>query len=155
MYGDGAESGKSLTGRASATVSAARDNIAGAADQAIDKVGQAYHSVADAAGSATDSVRDAAGAVADSLRGAAAAVTDRVTGSGQDMQARAGELGDQARQGVTWLMREQPLVLGAIGVALGAAVGGPAAGHRGRGPTDGSDPRRGGGPGPSHGAARL
>jgi hypothetical protein len=123
VYGDGAESGESLTGRASATVSAARDNIAGAADQAIDKVGQAYHSVADAAGSATDSVRDAAGAVADSLRGAAAAVTDRVTGSGQDMQARAGELGDQARQGVTWLMREQPLVLGAIGVALGAAVG--------------------------------
>ncbi len=112
VYADGAEFGDSITGRASATVDAARDNIAGAADQAIEKAGQAYHSVADAAGS-----------VADSLRGAAAAVTDRVTGGGQDMQTRVGDLGDQARQGVTWLMREQPLVLGAIGVALGAAVG--------------------------------
>jgi ElaB/YqjD/DUF883 family membrane-anchored ribosome-binding protein len=94
VYGDGAESGESITGRASAAVNAARDSVA-----------------------------DAAGSVADSLRGAAAAVTDRVTGGGQDMQARVGELGDQTRQGVTWLMREQPLVLGAIGVALGAAVG--------------------------------
>jgi hypothetical protein len=94
VYGDGAESGESITGRASAAVNAARDSVA-----------------------------DAAGSVADSLRGAAAAVTDRVTGGGQDMQARASELGDQTRQGVTWLLREQPLVLGAIGVALGAAVG--------------------------------
>lgn len=126
VYGDGAESGGSggsMTGRASAAVGAARDSVAGAADQAIDKVGQAYRSVADAAGSATGSVRDAAGSVADSLRGAAASVTDQVTGSGQEVQARVGEIGDQARQGVTWLMREQPLVLGAIGVALGAAVG--------------------------------
>jgi len=123
VYGDGAESGGSITGRSAAALGAARDSVAGAADQAIDKVGQAYHSVADAAGSATDSVRGAASAVADSLRGAAASVTDRVTGTGQEVQARAGELGDQARQGVTWLMREQPLVLGAIGVAVGAAVG--------------------------------
>jgi hypothetical protein len=119
VYGDDAGSGGSMTGRAAATMGAARDSVAGAADQAIDKVGQAYHSVADVAGSATDSVRDAAGAVADSLRGAAASVT----GSGQGMQARVDDVGDQARQGVTWLMREQPLVLGAIGVALGAAVG--------------------------------
>jgi ElaB/YqjD/DUF883 family membrane-anchored ribosome-binding protein len=111
VYG-GAESGDSMTGRASGAVGAARDSLAGATDQAMDKAGEAYRSVADAAGS-----------VADSLRGAAASVTDRVAGSGQEVQARAGEIGDQARQGVTWLMREQPLVLGAIGVALGAAVG--------------------------------
>jgi ElaB/YqjD/DUF883 family membrane-anchored ribosome-binding protein len=123
VYGGGAESGDSLAGRTSAAMGAARDSVAGAADRAIDKAGEAYRSVADAAGSATDSVRDAAGAVADSLRGAAESVTDRVMGSGQEVQARAGALGDEARQGVTWLMREQPLVLGAIGVALGAAVG--------------------------------
>ena len=112
VYGDGTQPSESMTGRASVAVGAARDSVAGAADQVIDKVGQAYGSVADAAGS-----------VADSLRGAAATVTDRLAGSGQEVQARAGELGDQARHGVTWLMREQPLVLGAIGVALGAAAG--------------------------------
>ena len=123
VYGNGAESGDSMTGRASAVVSAARGSVAGATDQAKEKVGQAYDNVADVASSAPDSIRDAAGAMADSLRGAATSVTDRVTGSGQEVHARAGELGDQAHQGVTWLMREQPLVLGAIGVALGAAVG--------------------------------
>ena len=112
VYGGGAESGNSMTGRASEAAGAVRDSVAGAADQAIDKAGEAYRSVA-----------DAAGAVADSLRGAAASVTDQVAGGGQGVQARAGELSDQARQGVAWLMREQPLVLGAIGVALGAAVG--------------------------------
>jgi hypothetical protein len=128
VYGGGTASqgegnGDSLTGRASAAIGSAGDSIAGAADQMLDKAGQAYHSAADAAGSATESVRDAAGSVVDSMRGAAAAVGDRLAGSGQEVQARASELGDQARHGVTWLMREQPLVLGAIGVALGAAVG--------------------------------
>ncbi|TDH60559.1 DUF3618 domain-containing protein [Dankookia rubra] len=112
VYGGDAGSGGSMAGRASEAVGAARDSVAGAADQAIEKAGQAYRSVG-----------DAVGAVADSLRGATASVTDQVAGSGQAVQARAGELGDQARQGATWLMREQPLVLGAIGVALGAAVG--------------------------------
>jgi Protein of unknown function (DUF3618) len=123
VYGGEAEASGPMTGRASTAIGAARDNVAGAADQAIDKVGQAYRSAADAASAATESIRDAAGSVADSVRGAAAAVTDQVAGSGQEMHARAGELGDQAHHGVTWLMREQPLVLGAIGVALGAAVG--------------------------------
>ncbi|MFC7478492.1 DUF3618 domain-containing protein [Dankookia sp. GCM10030260] len=112
VYGDGAEANASIIGRASAAVGAAQDNVTGAADQAKEKVGQAYDSVTDAVSSMTDSVRDAA-----------TSITDRVTGSGQEVQARAGELSDQTRQGVTWLMREQPLVLGAIGVALGAAVG--------------------------------
>lgn len=118
VYGDGAESNSSMTGRASMTgcasaaVGAARDSITGATDQAKEKVGQAYDSVTNAVSSVTDSVRDAA-----------TSITNRVTGSGQEVQARAGELSDQTRRGVTWLMREQPLVLGAIGVALGAAVG--------------------------------
>jgi hypothetical protein len=123
VYGEAGEAGGGMTGHAPAAMGAARDSVAGAADQAIEKAGQAYHGIADAAGSATGSIREAAGAAADSLRGAAASVTESVAGSGQEVQARAGELGDQARQGVTWLMREQPLVLGAIGVALGAAVG--------------------------------
>ncbi|MFC7478665.1 DUF3618 domain-containing protein, partial [Dankookia sp. GCM10030260] len=123
VYGGGVEPEDSMTGRASAAVGAARDSVASTADQAINKVSDASRSVADVAGSAADRVRDAAGAVTDGLRSASASVTERVTGSGQDVEARASELSDQTRQGVTWLMREQPLVLGAIGVALGAAVG--------------------------------
>ncbi|MFC7478675.1 DUF3618 domain-containing protein, partial [Dankookia sp. GCM10030260] len=112
VYGGGVEPEDSMTGRASAAVGAARDSVAGTADQAKEKVGQAYDSVTDVVSSVTDSVRDAA-----------TSITDQVTGSGQDVQAQASELSEQTRQGVTWLMQEQPLVLGAIGVALGAAVG--------------------------------
>ncbi|MCB4825051.1 DUF3618 domain-containing protein [Roseicella aerolata] len=120
VYG---EEGQSLTGRASSAMGSARDSVAGAADQAIDRAGQAYRGAADAASSAAESVRETAGSVADSMRGAASMAADRAAGTGQEIRAQAGEMGEQARQGVTWLMREQPLVLGAIGVALGAAVG--------------------------------
>jgi hypothetical protein len=112
VYGEGVESSDSMAKRVSAAVGEARESVAGTANQATDKVADAYHTVVGAAGEA-----------ADILRGAAASVTDRVTGNGQEVYAQASDLGGQARQGVTWLMREQPLVLGAIGVALGAAVG--------------------------------
>ncbi|MBK1660507.1 DUF3618 domain-containing protein [Paracraurococcus ruber] len=102
---------------------AGRGSVAGAADQAIDRAGQAYRGAADAASSAAGSVRDAAGSVADSLRGASQSVAQGVADTGQELRSQAGELGTQAREGAAWLLREQPLVLGALGLALGAAVG--------------------------------
>ncbi|TCZ54986.1 DUF3618 domain-containing protein [Roseicella aquatilis] len=132
VYGGSADAAEAGSGPS--TLGRVRDSVAGAADQAIDKAGQSYRSVTDAAGSAADSLRgaagsaadsarEAAGAVADSLGGAASMVADRLSGTGQDLREQAGEMGAQARQGIGWLVREQPLVLGAIGVALGAAVG--------------------------------
>ncbi|MDO9706798.1 DUF3618 domain-containing protein [Paracraurococcus lichenis] len=118
-----ADDGESLTGRASAAMGSARDSVAGAADQAIDKAGQAYRSASDAASSAAGSLRDTASSVADSLRGAANTAAERVGDATQDMRHGAAQATQQAQQGIGWLMREQPLVLGAIGIALGAAVG--------------------------------
>ncbi len=89
-----------------------RDSVTGAASQVSEMGGAAY----DKAGSAL-------GAAAESVRSAAASAADRLSATGGAARDHAGQLSDSTRQGVGWLMREQPLVLGAIGVALGAAIG--------------------------------
>lgn len=101
-----------LVGRAGATAGQLRDSASGAASQASSKAGAALHGAGDAASGAMRSAGDAAGAA-----------RDRLAASAHDARDYAYGAGDSARQGLGWLMREQPLVLGAIGVALGAAVG--------------------------------
>ena len=97
--------GPSMTERAGAAAS-------GMAERVGDAAGQAYQSAADAAGSVVQRVSDAASSVA---RGA--------SDLGQDLRHQASRTGGQAQGGLDWLLREQPLVVGAVGVALGAALG--------------------------------
>ena len=98
--------------RAGAAVEGVRDAASGMAEQAGDAVGGAYRAAADIAGSMAEDV----GAT---VRAAARRAGDL----GQEAREQAGRLGGSAQQGLGWLLREQPLVLGALGVALGAAVG--------------------------------
>jgi ElaB/YqjD/DUF883 family membrane-anchored ribosome-binding protein len=95
------ERASGLVGRAGATAGQMRDTAAGTVGQAADKAGAALHDARDAAGAATE----------------------RLAASAHGVQHYAHDVTDSARQGLGWLMREQPLVLGAIGLALGAAVG--------------------------------
>lgn len=106
--------GQSVGGRATASAAAGsageaagslRDSIAGAVESAGQVLGNAYDRVSDAAGSTADSASDAA----------------------RQARERASHLSQDARQGmrsgVGWLVSEQPLVLGALGLAVGAAIG--------------------------------
>lgn len=77
-------------------------------------MGSAYRTTADAAGSAAESIGSGSSAAADA---------QRVTEAGREARDQLGQLGDGTRQRLGWLVREQPLVLGAIGLAVGAAVG--------------------------------
>ena len=106
----------SMTERAGAAAS-------GMADRVGDAAGQAYRSAAGAAGSVTDSIGSAAGAVTQRVSDAASAVARGASDLGQDLRHQASRGGGQAQQGLDWLLREQPLVVGAVGVALGAALG--------------------------------
>ncbi len=112
-----------LVGRAGATAGELRDSASGAASQASSKAGAALHGAGDAASGAMRSAGDAAGGAMRSAGDAAGAARDRLAASAHDARDYAYGASDSARQGLGWLMREQPLVLGAIGVALGAAVG--------------------------------
>lgn len=98
-------SNPSLAERAGAAASGVSERVGDAADQA-------YQSVAGAAGSVADSISSTAGNV-----------TQRATELGHDLRDHASRAGGSAQQGLGWMLQEQPLVLGAIGVALGAAVG--------------------------------
>jgi ElaB/YqjD/DUF883 family membrane-anchored ribosome-binding protein len=151
VYGGEAD-GPSLAERATAAAGEAkdrvggaaeglRDSLAGAADRAGEMAGQAYRSVADAASGAADSIgsaaasaaerarmaghdaRDGMGRLGDSIGSATASVAERARMTAYDAREGMDRLSDSTRQGMNWLMREQPLVLGAIGLALGAAVG--------------------------------
>ena len=93
--------GPSATERASAAVSDAEDRIGEAASGVRDSVAGAADRVGEAASSAYRSAADA----------------------GRGARDQFGQLGDSTRQGLGWLVREQPLVLGAVGLAVGAAVG--------------------------------
>lgn len=129
--------GPGLVGRVAAGVGDAASRAAGAAGDAASAIGDAASAVGDAASAAYHGVVDAAhgiGAAADGVAGAAGragAYADRMAGGvahgaadlAGGMRDEADHLGRLARDGWRTLAQEQPLVLAAIGVALGAAVG--------------------------------
>jgi hypothetical protein len=118
--GDAASSAaRSARDAASSTARTASDAMHSAGDAASDAV----HSAGDAVRGAADATRDAAYRAADATRGAAqrAASATRDTFDTMAEASRAGARG--VTEGYSYLFREQPLVLGAIAIAVGAALG--------------------------------
>jgi len=122
--GEGVQSHNfALADRALDVASAAREQVGAASEglrtAASDIAGQA----AEAAGSAYGSVADAASSVAAKVGATTTAALQRVTDLGRDAREQATGMSASAQQRLSGLLQEQPLVLGALGVALGAAVG--------------------------------
>ncbi|MBY0329644.1 MAG: DUF3618 domain-containing protein [Acetobacteraceae bacterium] len=99
------------------------DSITSAARSLADSIGSAAGSAAEAAGSAWEGVKDAATSAIEGARDTAAAAAGTVSDTARALRDRAGQHAAGAGEGARWLAQEQPLILGAIGVALGAAVG--------------------------------
>lgn len=102
----------------------------GKVSQVVDQVSQAFsgagdrlHGAADTARDHGQSLRSKAGDLSDratdSLDATASQLTDKAHDVGQRVQEQASEVKGQFEQ----LLKEQPLVLAAIGIALGAALG--------------------------------
>jgi ElaB/YqjD/DUF883 family membrane-anchored ribosome-binding protein len=119
-----------------------------AADTAKSLAGQASHKVSDVAGKVTDKLTGLATDAANSVQQTAAATADSLRGTADDLRDRAGEQVDQARrlvhdgqdaaqhleqdatrlaadtrQAVSKLLEEQPILVAALGTALGAIFG--------------------------------
>lgn len=119
-----------------------------AADTAKSLAGQAGHKVSDMAGKMTDKVAGLATDTANSVKETAAATAGSLRGTADDLRDRAGEQVDQARrmvhdgqdaaqqleqdatrlaadtrQAMSKLLEEQPILVAAIGTALGAIFG--------------------------------
>ena len=118
-----ARGGPSTTERASAAVSDAKDRAGEAASGLRDSVSGAADRVGEVASSTYRSVADAAGSATEGIGAGASSAAQRVADAGRGARDQFGQLGDSASRGLGWLVREQPLVLGAIGLAVGAAVG--------------------------------
>jgi hypothetical protein len=112
-----------LADRAVAAASAAREQAGAAAENLRTTASDIADRATEAIGSAYGSVADAAASVAGKVSATTSTARQRATELGHDARDRAAEAGASAQQGLGWLLQEQPLVLGALGVALGAAVG--------------------------------
>lgn len=88
------------------------DTDDGGGEGMADRIDAAYGSAKDAAGSASDRV---SGAFSDGR--------DRARESMRDARQGAARYGDRAQDGFMRMLEEQPLVLGALAVAVGTAIG--------------------------------
>ena len=104
--------------------------LGGKVSQVVDQVSQAFSGAGDRLHGAADTARDHGQSLrskacdlseraTDSLDATASQLTDKAHDVGQRVQEQASEVKGQFEQ----LLKEQPLVLAAIGIALGAALG--------------------------------
>jgi uncharacterized protein YjbJ (UPF0337 family) len=114
-----ASSGSTLGGRVSGAASGVREGAGDLAGRASDAASRAWDSVTGAASSLAEGASSTRQGIADRAGTAWSSASDRASG----MANRAGRLGQDAGQRVQGLVEAQPLLLGALGLALGAALG--------------------------------
>jgi hypothetical protein len=106
--------------------SAGFDRIPDAAGNALDAARSTLRSgtesVSKGVSSATETVRDAGTAGLDRVARAGSEVADKAYGYAQNIPDASGALFSTARENLSELFRAQPLVLGAVGLAIGAGI---------------------------------
>jgi ElaB/YqjD/DUF883 family membrane-anchored ribosome-binding protein len=85
--------------------------------------GSAYETVGGAASSAYEGVTGAAGSAYEGVSSAATSAYSTVADSTRRAYEKVGDLGEQAREQYDYYIEENPLAVGAVALAVGAAVG--------------------------------
>lgn len=105
----------------------AQDKISGTASSAYESVGNvasgAVDTVSGAAGTAYNSVTGAASSAYGTVTGAASTAYSSVGDYAGKAYEKVGDIGSQARDQYDYYIEENPLAVGAVALALGAAVG--------------------------------
>lgn len=135
------DKGNSAIKSTASTLAGVGSSIAGAASGALSAVSRASGAVSSAASHATDTITGTAAAAADRLKSAATDASEMAAGTYDAARVKAGDLAAQGReqgehalhetqamvseyQGrLEQFAREQPIVVAALGVAFGAALG--------------------------------
>ena len=107
---------KSAPGKIGDAAGSAYDSVSGAASSAIGTVG-------DVAGSAYEGVADAASGAYSGVSNAASSAYSGVGNAASSAYEKVGDLGSQAREQYDYYIDENPLAVGAVALAVGAAVG--------------------------------
>lgn len=100
-----------------------RDSVTGAAKSVGDTVSGAASRVGEKVSSAASRVREKVSGATGRARGMASGASGRLGGLKDDVRARVTALPDVTRQRANRMLDDQPLVLGAVGIAIGAAIG--------------------------------
>ena len=100
-------------------ISNAYDQVSGALSRATDSVRSAADSVQAKGHQAMDKASDLTHRTSDSLHSSSSSLSDSAHHAGSQINAQASQLKGQFSQA----MKDQPLVMAAIGIALGAAIG--------------------------------
>ena len=119
LRSSGGPDGRSAAGREGGGIAGATSAIGDFASGVADKAQGLGDRARDAAHQATDRVRDAADTAADKAR----QFGDGASGRGHAAADDAWEMAEHGRRTVMDTFDREPLVLGAIGVAVGAALG--------------------------------
>jgi phage-related protein len=106
----------SASGAITDTASDAYESVSNAASGA-------YGSVSNVAGTAYNSVSNVASSAASGVSSAASNAYSGVTNAASTAYEKVGELGTQSREYYDYYIEENPLAVGAVALALGAAVG--------------------------------
>ena len=114
---------KSAQDKITGTASTAYESVGNAASGAYDSVSNVAGSVSGVAGSAINSVSGAATNAYSSVTGAASTAVSGVTDYAGKAYEKVGDISSQAREQYDYHIEENPLAVGAVAVALGAAVG--------------------------------
>jgi len=123
-YGAGYSGGRNLADRSGTGAAGDQESLATRAYSGVtDTASSAASSVAGAAGSAYDSVTGAAGSAYESVSGAVGNVYSGAGDAVNRAYRSAGELGSKAQEQYEYYIEENPLAVGAVAAALGAAVG--------------------------------
>lgn len=123
--GDGAAAVREQWRSASGTLHGAASSVSDAGASAGDSLREAASSVAQASGAMRDTVADAANGIGTTLADAGTSAAGVAASAGESLRDAAASLGNgmPGQQAVMNFAREQPLVLGAVGLALGALLG--------------------------------
>jgi hypothetical protein len=127
-YANGATTGPVGEDDGPGLLDRASDAASGAYDQARDAASTAYDQARDGVSSTVEQMREGAGAAMDSARDAASRTGERLGDFSRSARDNAGWAADQtryragqARDRMGAMLTEHPLVLGGLGLALGAA----------------------------------
>jgi uncharacterized protein YjbJ (UPF0337 family) len=122
-YGYRYDSAPSAGDRFGQAQHAAQDTASRVAGTVQDTAGQMAGTVQDTASQVAGTVQDTAGQVVGSVQDTAGQVAGQVQGAAGQMMDQAQYGAYRAQTGFQQLLEERPLVVGAVAVALGAAVG--------------------------------
>ena len=122
-HADASGNGSSWTSKASDTASGAADSVRSGASSAAAGVRSAASSLRDSGASAYDSARHGIADAAHGVSDATGAAAERIASAGRRFGDEGARLAGSARNSINDAMEREPLILGAVGLAVGAAIG--------------------------------